>query len=450
LGDPVESLLVWNATTGVDELFGAAGTSIFDVTASGAVGAAVVTGLTNARWQAANISTAGGHFLIIVNGADDPRSYDGTSWATPAITGVTGGADTLVNIALFKNRLFFAQVDSLDVYYLPAQSIAGAAAVLPLGAVFRHGGYVMAIGSFSNDAGEGPDDYLAIVSSNGEVAVYQGTDPDSDLTWSLVGLFEMGNPIGRRCLARLNGDLGIVTQDGAISMQASLRFDRASDQRASVTGKIQPLYNALTAANGSYYGWQSIVFPKTSYYLVNVPDLDDLTSAVQLVMNTYTGAWCKFEGLNAICWAIANDELFFGSEVGTVWQADTGFLDDGDAIDFETVTSWQSYGGGAQKYFTAVRPTMLTGGTATYAIAVDVDFINTTPQGSIPAPPIGASLIWPFTWPFTWGGTNVLDARWRTAGAIGTWASVHLKGQTRGGAVQINSFEVVHQRGGIY
>jgi hypothetical protein len=450
LANKVESLLVWNGTTGTDKIFGAAGTSIFDVTASGAVGAAAVTGLTNARWQSANISTAGGHFLMIVNGADTPRSYNGTVWAVPAITGVVGGATTLVNLALFKNRLFFAQVNSMDVYYLPAESIAGATAVLPLGAVFRWGGYVMAMGSFSNDAGEGPDDYLAVISSNGEVAVYQGTDPDSDLTWALVGLFDMGDPIGRRCVARLNGDLGIVTQDGAISMQAALRFDRASDQRASVTAKIQPLYNELTTAGGTYYGWQSITFPKTSYYLVNVPTLDDETASIQLVMNTYTGAWCKFEGLNAICWAVANDELFFGSSTGTVWQADSGYLDNGSAIEFEAIGAWQSYGGGSQKYFTAVRPTLLTGGTVSYAIGVDVDFLTTTPPGVIPSHPNGASLTWPFTWPFTWGGTNVLDTRWFTAGAIGTWAAVHFKGQTRGGAVQINSFEVVHQRGGIY
>src|SRR5262245_9804693 len=54
LGNKVETLLVWRGTTGVDEMFGAAGTSFFNVTASGAVGAAVLTGLTNAQWQWTN------------------------------------------------------------------------------------------------------------------------------------------------------------------------------------------------------------------------------------------------------------------------------------------------------------------------------------------------------------------------------------------------------------
>ncbi len=104
--------------------------------------------------------------------------------------------------------------------------------MFPLGAIFHRGGYVIGIGSFSNDAGEGPDDYLCFITNNGEVAVYQGTDPDSASTFALVGRFSVGMPIGRRCTVRVNGDLGIITQDGIVSMQAALRFSRESIQKA--------------------------------------------------------------------------------------------------------------------------------------------------------------------------------------------------------------------------
>lgn len=448
LGNKVESLLVWRGVAGVDKIFGAAGTSIFDVTAAAPVGTAALTGLTNARWQWTNLSNAGGHFMVACNGADSVRAFDGTTWTTPVITGVA--SNTLVNVFQFKQRLYFAQNNSLDLWYLPSLAIAGAASVFPLGAVFRFGGYITALGSFSNDAGEGPDDYFAIVTSNGEVAVYQGTDPDQATTIALVGLFTLGKPLGRRCLSRLNGDLTIVTVDGAVSMQAMLQFDRASDQKAQITGKIQPLYGSLESLYGANFGWQSIIHAPTSYYIVNVPTLADNTQAIQLVMNTFTGAWAAFDSWNAICWGVANDNLYFGAADGTVWQAAVGFSDNGNPINFELGTAWQNHARGGNTLYTAVRPNMLTGSGVSYAIGVDVDFKRTIPLGTVSSPPVGGSMRWPFTWSFTWGGLNALDSRWRTAGSIGVFASIHLKGRVLGAGCAINSFDLVAQRGGVY
>ncbi len=59
---PVESLL--NYTTTTEKLFACAGTAIYDATAAGAVATAVVTGLTNSRWQHVNITTAGENFVF--------------------------------------------------------------------------------------------------------------------------------------------------------------------------------------------------------------------------------------------------------------------------------------------------------------------------------------------------------------------------------------------------
>ena len=48
----VETLMAYSGAN-TNKLFAIAGTSVYDVTAGGAVGAAVVTGLTNARWAIA-------------------------------------------------------------------------------------------------------------------------------------------------------------------------------------------------------------------------------------------------------------------------------------------------------------------------------------------------------------------------------------------------------------
>src|SRR5712664_1948987 len=58
----VESLFVWSGST--QKMLAAANNGIYDVSASGAVGAALATGYTSNRWQHVNIGTAGGQFIV--------------------------------------------------------------------------------------------------------------------------------------------------------------------------------------------------------------------------------------------------------------------------------------------------------------------------------------------------------------------------------------------------
>jgi hypothetical protein len=143
-----------------NKLFAVVGTpalSIYDVTAGGAVGAAVVSGLTNAIWEYTNVATTGGNYLYAVNGVDKPRLYDGTTWtaidaaSTPAITGVT--TTTLENVTLFKNRLWFIEKNTLKAWYLPTSAVGGAAQSLDLSSIARFGGYLVDLDTWTIDAG---------------------------------------------------------------------------------------------------------------------------------------------------------------------------------------------------------------------------------------------------------------------------------------------------------
>jgi len=194
----VESLFVYAGST-TNELFAAAGGSFYDVTATGAVGAAVVTGTSNSRWQYVNISTTGGNFMYVANGVNKPYLYNGTTWtaidavSTPAITGVT--TTTLNNPITFKNRLWFIQDSTLVVWYLPTDSIGGAANKIDMSAVAQLGGYIVCHYTWSLDAGDGVDDYYVAVTSMGEIIIYQGTDPSSLTTFSLRGVWQLGHPV---------------------------------------------------------------------------------------------------------------------------------------------------------------------------------------------------------------------------------------------------------------
>jgi hypothetical protein len=183
-------------------LFSATATKVFDVTASFDTGyivddlsdylvddlgdriifgndpVPVVSGLSGGDWSVVQFSTPAGAFLRAVNGVNTPRVYDGATWSTaPAITGVT--PESLSYVWSFKNRLFFVQKDTQNAWYLPVDSIGGAAVEFPLGGVFTRGGSLLFGASWSTDGGGGLSEQCAFFSSEGEVAVYQGTDPST-------------------------------------------------------------------------------------------------------------------------------------------------------------------------------------------------------------------------------------------------------------------------------
>ena len=71
----------------------------------------------------------------------------------------------------------------MSLWYLPLNSISGAASEFPIGNFLQKGGKIVAIIPWTIDSGHGSDDLFCILSSEGEIAVYSGTDPASLTTW---------------------------------------------------------------------------------------------------------------------------------------------------------------------------------------------------------------------------------------------------------------------------
>ena len=439
----VQTLMEW-AGPSSRKFFAANASAIYEVTSAGAVGAADVSGLTSGYWSHLNFTTAGGSFLICCNGADDVRSYDGTSWASPAITGVTPA--NLKYVASHKKRLWFVEKDTTKAWYLGADAIAGAASAFQLGSVFRKGGHLKAIGSISQDAGAGPDDYLCFVSSRGEIAAYQGTDPSSASTWALVGVFTVGAPVGDRALFNTGGDLGLISEDGIVSLLQMMTLDRAAAQRATLTNKIDDLFSDDFQSYGSNTGWQAMVYPRGHMVVVNVPTSS--TTARQYVMNTQTGAWCKFTGMNATCWGLYGEDIYFGGSAG-VWKADDGADDDGADIAGDMATAW-SYPGGrsVRKRFTMIRPLYESNGPLTLAVRLNTDYRHETPSldDSFTTDENAGSLWGTMVWGTGyWGGPTIRND-WLATFGEGYAASVRLRTLTNGETVKVHAFDLKAER----
>ncbi len=450
IGGSIGSLMEWAGPAG-RKMFAAKTSDIYEVTAAGAVGAAVVSGLTSAYWQTVNFTTAGGNFLVLCNGADAVRNYDGTTWTSPAITGVTP-AD-LINVASYKSRLWFVEKDSTKAWYLGTSSIAGAATSLEMGDKFRRGGKLVLIGAISRDAGSGAQDVICFVSSKGEFAIFEGSDPADADTWRQVGLYMSAPPIGNRALAKIDGDLGILTERGLVSMKQIATTGQATAERTSITGNIDQGILDDFAAYGANTGWEVIVHPRTRQAIINVPKT--AATATQYAMNIQTGAWCTYgryaSPLNATCWGMLNEKLYFGTSAGTVYEAERGSQDNGAAITAEMKTSFQAYSNGALFRMSMVRPLFTSGGSITPAIRVNVDYGNDQPMSTDEYPGVsgGVGAIWGTDLWGTgiWGSSGTPYADWLAASGIGTHASLHMVIRPNGFEVKHNDFDIKFERG---
>lgn len=422
----VETLLEYTPLNGTGKLFAANDGNIYDVTSSGAVGAAVVTGMTNDRWQQTQIGTTDGQFLFAVNGADTPRLYNGSTWSTASITGPTSA--NLIWCNLHQRRIWFGEEDSLTAWYLDVNSIYGTATQFSLAGITKLGGYIMAMGTWTRDAGDGQDDVAVFITSEGEAIVYSGTDPSSASTWVLVGVFRIGRPIGRRCMIKAGGDLVIVTQDGFIPMSAALTRDRSQTEIIALSAQINKAVNDAVRDQGSTFGWQPFIYPKGTMFIFNIPQGSSVYN--QFVFNTITGAPCKFKGINAVCWGLIGNAAYFGGTDGKVYLFDTGTSDDGNNIDWDVLQAFSYFDSPARnKAFKLVEPIFQSDGNPSVAIDLNTDFQIKTFTGVTSTSNTSAGLWGVAKWGVgVWGAADQIYRGWRGVRGSGRSAAIRLRG----------------------
>ena len=522
----VQTLMNYANPDGSHTLFAIANGTIYNASTSTAT--SVLTGLSNSKFQHCMITTAGGHFLLAVNGADPAILYDGTRWykmattdtavsistithvgavatlttatahglatgnrvsisgatssdyngtyyitvtgtttftytmaTTPAanatvvgiytVIGISGvNSNTLININMCQNRLFFVQKNSMTFWYLSVQSIGGAALDFNLGAIARSGGYLQAMGTWTLDAGYGVDDLSAFVTSMGEVIVYKGTNPSDANAWSEVGVWQMGQTFNRRCFFKWAGDLLLLTQDGLVPMSAALQSSRL-DPRINLTDKI---YYAVSQSATTFYGefgWQINYFASENMLILNIPTG---LGYEQYVMHTITKAWARFTGVNAICWEVSEDnKIYFGSN-GFVGQFYSQTSDAGNNI---VATAQQAYSyfdsRGQNKRFTLVRPILQTdNGLPTVLCGISTDFDTQPLVNQIAFNPATLNVgVWDTgKWDAAnWGGNLVVTKFWQGVNGIGFSGSVNMNVASQGIEFHWASTDYVMERGGV-
>jgi len=409
-----------------------------------------ISGATPAEFNGTYVITRTGASTFTYTMATAP-SGNATVVGTYTTIGITGvDSSTFINVNLFKNRLYFTQKNTLSCWYLPVDSIGGAASPLYFGSIARNGGYLQAMGTWTIDAGQGADDYAVFVTNMGEVIVYNGTDPSSILTWALKGVWQLGQTFNRKCFFKWGGDLLLLTQDGLVPLASALQSSRL-DPRVNLTDKI---YFPISQAATNYYanfGWQINYFASENMLILNIPTNDGME---QYVMHTITKAWARFTNIEAYCWESSGDNtMHFGGDgyVGNFY-ADTA--DDGNNITAAVQQAYSYFDSpGQQKRFTMVRPILQSqGGVPAVLCGLSVDF---QPIDNLGAVSFNPSTQTGSTWDTAkwdeniWSGGLITTRIWQGVTGIGFAGSINLTAAAQGIELHWASTDYVMEAGGV-
>jgi len=363
---------------------------------------------------------------------------------------ITGNnSNTFAYVNLFKERLYFVEENTLNFWYLPVDSINGAVTKFPLGGIFKNGGYLQAMGTWTIDAGYGVDDLAVFVTSNGEVAVYKGSNPSDPTDWSLIGIWNIGSTFARKCVFKYGGDILLLTQQGLVPLSAGLQSTRL-DPRVNITDKIFYAISQATDNYSSNFGWQINYLAKYNMLILNVP----VTGGTeQYVMHNITKSWCRFTNISANCWEMSDEDMYFGG-TGFVARFYDSFADAGTNIKGFVQQAYSYFESrGQQKRFTLVRPILQTDNgvpTVLCGISTDYETVDLTNQISF-NPAILLTGEWDLdVWDnANWGGGLVTSKSWQGVTGIGYAGSISMNVASQGIEFHWASTDFVMERGGV-
>jgi hypothetical protein len=467
LAGRIDSFAEWADPTGGGKLFAWAAGNMYDVTAGGAVGAALVTALTNSIWNSVQVTNAAGNNLIALNGIDDGIIY--TSGGVARIVAGTGVApntwaginpNIAVQPTVHQHRLWVVERGSSAAWFLPPDAVQGTFVKYDFGPLFSKGGYLAFLATWTVDDGNGAEDHLVGLSSNGEAVVYGGTDPTDDTKWFLVGVYVIGAPVSSRIgFAKAGGDLLALTEQGVVSMSAEIVSTKVESAVVPLTSnKIQYLISTAVTNSGTLSGWDLRYYPRYNMVLVNVPTVTS-DVAYQIAANQLIGSWCTFTNKPATMWGSFLDEPVYGTADGIVYLGWSGSQDDveidgsgGSGVIAKVKQAFNYFGSPATiKQVGMYRPTFVCSLPVSINSAISYDFTDTTlaaPGSSYPtSTPLWGIAIWGTA---VWGGSSVVQKDWISGSGMGSAVSLQMVTQSDGEVLWVTTDYVLEKGWGVF
>jgi hypothetical protein len=456
---PVESFLNYTGTS-TNKLFAAMAGAVYDVTNPAspvALISPVFSGQTSNFYSSINFSITAGDFLLAFNGDDLHKVYNGAVWATnlPAITGVSSASIT--QAAVHASRIWMVEKNSKRAWYLPVDAIGGVALDFSLEGIFKRGGKLLDISTWSQDSGSGSSDRVVFRSDQGEVAVYGGDYPGG--TWQLFGVYNIPKLLGKDSFLKIGGDILSLAISGIVPMSEVTQKDPAALSLSAITRFIEPYWKKLTSSKADK-PWSFVKWDERNIGIVSVPSntqtrtgtsiwgstfiwgqtpwgssytIEETSEVPQcLVVNLQTGRWCRVTGWDCRSMVVFNGKFIFGTSSGTIHYGDEGGNDDGTSYECR-LAYWPSrYGYDGEKQF--LQAAGVFEHSTSFNARITISANNQLTWAAPPAPPPedGAEGAWGTAlWGIaTWGAEGekrVTYEKWVSLGRRGRVGAIMLQ-----------------------
>lgn len=289
-----------------------------------------------------------------ISGAEDsivPESFhrwDGTTLSN-ALTGYTcdGSSSYLPSFMCpHKGALYLlVQKDGeIELRYSGPNQITGALEKFDVSGILQKGGFPLALGSLSRMSSSGDVSQFVVISSEGEVLVYNGLNP-STTDWILVRRLTIPKPLHlmRYCkgVISANEDVYVLTRAGVISINAMLN--------GSLNGKISPIaseisrmwdYQTSVIESGKRTWDHNLYYDQNKKWLITALGNVSQRTKGSFITNLETLATSFYKN-NIGPWASQDETLFFFDALA-VYSIDENYTSKTEP--WEVASHWSDLG----------------------------------------------------------------------------------------------------------
>jgi hypothetical protein len=383
------------------KIFAGNAAKLYDVTAG--TPTLIKSGQLSGNYVASQLANASGDHMLVCNDAGDyVLHFDGAAWTTFNAGQITGPVGTsvvaghnLVYVWKYRGRYFFLEGGTMNAWYLATNAIQGALSLIPLAGAATKGGSLLWGASWSIDAGDGIDDKCVFCTDQGELLIFTGSNPSDAANWRQEGRYTTSVPLGMNAHQAIGGDILIATVDGIIPISASITKDVSQLDLASITRAIKPMWRDEVIAKRAL-PWTMCKWDEYGGMFVTWPGGNPGNQYCAIV-NIATGAWARYLGWDAMCFCRMRGDMFFGTQLGLIMQADRTGYDDGQPYTAVMVGGWEMFSSQATTMvFRQARAAFSSGNGEPFQpqLSACTDYVITIPPAPSAAPDPGVADVW--------------------------------------------------------
>jgi hypothetical protein len=292
-----------------------------------------------------------GNFFYFGDGDGDLISFDGNGFSSRNFYEVDNDAQTPItdvdNPVSFANRLFFTK--GLMVYYGKPMELEGEAEEIDLSFYLSRGGAIVKAFTFSTNYNDNIMSHLCFLSSEGQLITFVGTDPSDENKWNLGGIFDVPNPVNKKCFAEnVEGDVLIFAKGGIRSLRKIILGEKNDFTQNLESGLGSVLKNINYGEVTNLFFLKYIKSKKL--VVLGIPTGNELDT-IQYVFGLDKGTWSSFNNLNIVTLAQI-DETICGATLysGPLLKLFDGFKDNDQPVKASYAQGFSSLSTGNEKF----------------------------------------------------------------------------------------------------